>query len=177
MVDPVAEWVDTGQSETESESTELTIYISMGDSVKFHWSLELFFGWLCKLLFIPRIILIPNTAYYSGNYSRTIGSGLDPDNAHCTVSGYMYYQTVHWEGRHFASITTEPLHGWLAVELYFCIQGVSLPQTLQSQLWLRPAFLAVWALTTLRPSLDCAAFQLLTVDCTFTEEFTTPPHP
>jgi len=76
MVDPVAEWVDTGHSETESESTELTIYISMADSVKFQWSLELFFGWLCKLLFIPRIILIPSTAYYSGKYSRTIGSGL-----------------------------------------------------------------------------------------------------
>ena len=76
MVDPVAEWVDMGHSETESESTELTIYISMADSVKFRWSLELFFGWLCKLLFIPRIILIPSTAYYSGNYSRTIGSGL-----------------------------------------------------------------------------------------------------
>jgi len=49
MVDPwpVAEWVDTGgHSETESESTELTIYdiISMADSVKFRWSLELFFG-------------------------------------------------------------------------------------------------------------------------------------
>ena len=76
MVDPVAEWVDMGHSETESESTELTIYISMADSVKFRWSLELFFGWLCKLLFIPRIILIPSTAYYSGNYLRTIGSGL-----------------------------------------------------------------------------------------------------
>ena len=34
MVDPVAEWVYTGHSETESESTELTIYISMADSVK-----------------------------------------------------------------------------------------------------------------------------------------------
>ena len=80
MVDPVAEWVDTGHSETESESTELTIYISMADRyhdfVKFHWSLELFFGWLRKLLFIPRIILIASTAYYSGNYSRTLGSGL-----------------------------------------------------------------------------------------------------
>ena len=71
MVDPVAEWVDKGHSETESESTELT-----ADSVKFRWSLELFFGWLCKLLFIPGIILIPSTAYYSRNYSRTIGSGL-----------------------------------------------------------------------------------------------------
>jgi len=29
-----------------------------------------------KLLFIPGIILIPSSAYYSGNYSRTIGSGL-----------------------------------------------------------------------------------------------------
>ena len=76
MVDPVAEWVDMGHSETESESTELTIYISMTDSVKFCWSQELFFGWLCKLLFIPGIILIPSTAYYSANYSRTIGSGL-----------------------------------------------------------------------------------------------------
>ena len=76
MVDQVAEWVDTGHSETESVSTKLTIYISMADSVKFRWSLELFFGWLCKLLFVPRIILIPSTAYYSGNYSRTIGSGL-----------------------------------------------------------------------------------------------------
>jgi len=64
VVDPVAEWVDTGHSETESESTELTIYISMADSVKFRWSPELFFGWLCKLWFIPRIILVPNTAYY-----------------------------------------------------------------------------------------------------------------
>ena len=27
MVDPVAEWVDTWHSDTESESTELTIYI------------------------------------------------------------------------------------------------------------------------------------------------------
>jgi len=27
-------------------------------------------------MFTPRIILIPSTAYYSGNYSRTIGSGL-----------------------------------------------------------------------------------------------------
>jgi len=28
-------------------------------------------------MYIPRIILIPSTAYYySGNYSRTIGSGL-----------------------------------------------------------------------------------------------------
>jgi len=43
----------------------------------------------------------------------------DLDNAHCTVSGY--YQTVHWEDRHFASITTEPLHGWLAVELYILV--------------------------------------------------------
>ena len=34
MVDPAAEWVDTGHSETESESTKLTIYISMADSVK-----------------------------------------------------------------------------------------------------------------------------------------------
>jgi len=48
--------------------------------------------------------------------------------------------------------------GWQWSFIYLCIQGVSLPQTLQSQLWLRPAFLAVWALTTLRPSLDCAAF-------------------
>ena len=63
MVDPVA---DMGHSETESESTELAIYISMADSVRFCWSLELFFGWLCKLLFIPRIILIPSTSYYSG---------------------------------------------------------------------------------------------------------------
>jgi len=47
MVNPVAEWVDTGHSETESESTALTIYISMADSVKFRWSLELVFGWLC----------------------------------------------------------------------------------------------------------------------------------
>jgi len=61
-----------GHLETESESTELNIYISMADSVKFRWSPELFFGWLCKLLFIPRIILIPSTAYYSRNYSRTI---------------------------------------------------------------------------------------------------------
>ena len=76
MVDPVAEWVDTGHSETESESTELTIYISTADSVKFRWSPELFFGWLCKLLFIPGIILISSTANYSGNYSRTMGSGL-----------------------------------------------------------------------------------------------------
>ena len=76
MVDPVAEWVHKGHSEAESESTELTIYISMADSVKFRWSPELFFGWLCKLLFVPRIILIPSTAYYSRNYSRTIGSGL-----------------------------------------------------------------------------------------------------
>ena len=44
MVDPVAEWVDMGHSETES--TELTIYISMADSVKFRWSLELFLIWL-----------------------------------------------------------------------------------------------------------------------------------
>jgi len=72
MVDPVAEWVDTGHSETESESTELTIYISMADryhdSVKFRWSLEKLFGWLCKLLFIPGIILFLSIAYYSGNY-------------------------------------------------------------------------------------------------------------
>ena len=76
VVNPVAEWVDTGHSETESESTELTIYISTADSVKFRWSPELFFGWLCKLLFIPGIILISSTANYSGNYSRTMGSGL-----------------------------------------------------------------------------------------------------
>ena len=40
--------------------------------------IQLFFGWLCELLFIPGIILIPSTAYYSGNYRRTIGSGLFP---------------------------------------------------------------------------------------------------
>jgi len=71
VVNPAAEWVDTGHSETE-----LTIYISMADSVKFRWSPELFLGWLCKLLFIPGIIRIPSTAYYSRNYLRTIGSGL-----------------------------------------------------------------------------------------------------
>ena len=69
--DPVAEWVDMG-TQTESESTELTIYIRMADSVKFRWSPELFFGLVCKLLFIPGIILIPTTADdYSRSYSRS----------------------------------------------------------------------------------------------------------
>ena len=54
MVDPVAEWVDTRHSETESESTELTIYICMADSVKFRWPLELFL--FPVLPIIPEII-------------------------------------------------------------------------------------------------------------------------
>jgi len=54
-----------GHSKTESELTELTIYISMADysladSVNFCLFLELF-------------LLLPK---YSGNYSRTIGAGL-----------------------------------------------------------------------------------------------------
>ena len=67
----VAEWVGTGHSESE-----LTIYNSIADSVRFRGSPGLFFGRLCKLLFIAGIILIPSTAYYSRNYSRTIGSSL-----------------------------------------------------------------------------------------------------
>ena len=56
MVDPVAEWVDTGHSETEteSESTELTIYISMADSVNFCLFPELFL--FPTLPIIPEII-------------------------------------------------------------------------------------------------------------------------
>ena len=58
-VDPVAEWVDTGHSETESKLTKLTIYISMADysladSVNFCFFLELFL--FPVLPIIPEII-------------------------------------------------------------------------------------------------------------------------
>ena len=68
-----------GRSETESELTELTIYISMADY---------FLADSVNFCLFPELFLFPVLPiYYSRNYSRTIGSGLAGFNTEALCQG------------------------------------------------------------------------------------------